>query len=126
MNKIFNSIGHALAWVLQAVGVGEKAVAEVETIVGSPVAAAIAALAGAKGPAVQSAIEAIAGDVLAAFEAGGEAIAAKGLNIAFDEATIAAIKTLYSDLKAAIGGTQVAVKATPIAAADSSTASVLN
>ena len=115
MNKIFNSIGHAFAWVLSvAIPKATTTVEEVQSVVGTPAATAIAALAGTKGTTTQANIEAIAGDVLSAFENAGQAISAGGLNIQFDTATIAAIKQTYNDVKAAVTGVKVQV-ATPIA-----------
>lgn len=58
--KIFNSIGHFFAWILQ-VGL-PKGAAAAETIasdLGSPLAAAIASLLGSKGQAVQSGLPAL-------------------------------------------------------------------
>lgn len=102
--KIFNSLGHMFAWVLH-VGLpkAETAVKDVEQAAGSPLAAAIAGLIGSKGEAVQAGIEAIAGDVLTAFGAAGAAIGAEGLNVKFDQATVAAIAALHTDLSQMFG-----------------------
>ncbi|HXR96982.1 MAG TPA: hypothetical protein VN709_03980 [Terriglobales bacterium] len=95
--KIFNSIGHFFAWVLH---VGLPAV---ETAAASPLATAIAGVLGSKGATAQAGIEAIAGDVLNAFDAAGAAVGASGLNVKFDQATIAAIEALYADLQSLFG-----------------------
>lgn len=101
--KLFNSIGHFFAWVVsQAIPRAEAATREVAQAALSPLGSAIAQLLGAKGATFQAGIEAIAGDVLSAFEDAGAAIAAGGLNVKFDTATVAAIQTIYADLKTAI------------------------
>lgn len=102
--KIFNSIGHFFAWILH-VAIPQAAVVagDAAQVAESPLASAIAGLLGSKGAAVQSGIEAIAGDVLKSFEAAGAAIAADGLNVQFDQVTIAAIQALYSDLGGLFG-----------------------
>ncbi|HVB39672.1 MAG TPA: hypothetical protein VNE83_02145 [Terriglobales bacterium] len=102
--KIFNSIGHFFAWVLDT-GLPKATVAvqEVETAAASPLASAIASLLGSKGAAVQSGLQAIAGDVLSAFGDAGAAIGAAGLNVQFDAATVTAIKAIYGDLGSLFG-----------------------
>lgn len=115
--KIFNSIGHFFAWILN-VGL-PKGAADVEVAaqaIQSPLASAIATLLGAKGQAVQSGLQAIAGDVLAAFGSAGAAIGAQGLNVQFDAATVQAIQQIYADLQVLFGKQPTAV-ATPAAAA---------
>ncbi len=113
MTKLFNSIGHFFAWVISKVVPTAEAVAtDVAAAASSPLGTAIAQLLGAKGAAVQAGIEAIAGDVLKSFEAAGAAIGASGLNVQFDQVTVAAIEQLYKDLAGLFGKT-----AAPTAAA---------
>ena len=114
--KLFNSIGHFFAWVIgKAVPAAAQAVVSADT---SSLATAIVGLLGSKGATVQKGIEAIAGDVLRAFGAAGAAIGSGGLNVTFDEATIAAIKALYSDLAGLFGKpAAAAAPATPTAPA---------
>ncbi len=102
--KIFNSIGHAFAWILHQFLPAATAVAtEVATVAASPLGTEIAQLLGAKGAAAQAGVEAIAGDVLKAFGAAGAAIGASGLNVQFDSITVAAIEQLYADLGGLFG-----------------------
>ena len=104
--KIFNSIGHFFAWVLHTgLPKAETVAQDVQAVVESPLATAIAGMIGPKGAAVQAGMEAITGDVLKSFGAAGAAIAADGLSVQFDEATVAAIKALYSDLGGLFGKT---------------------
>jgi|SRR6185312_10449618 len=102
--KIFNSIGHFFAWVLN-VGLpkGAAEAAAAAEAIQSPLASAIATLLGAKGQAVQSGLQAIAGDVLAAFGDAGAAIGADGLNVQFDAATVQSIRQIYADLQTLFG-----------------------
>lgn len=114
--KIFNSIGHAFAWILQQfLPVAEQVATEVATVASSPLGSAIAQLLGQKGTAAQAGVEAIAGDVLKAFEAAGQAIGASGLNVQFDTVTVQAIESLYQDV-AGLFGKKLAPSAPPKAA----------
>ena len=117
--KIFNSIGHFFAWIFHtALPKAETVVQTVEAAAASPLATAIVALLGAKGASVQAGIEAIAGDVLSAFDAAGATVGANGLNVKFDQVTVAAIEALYKDLAALFGKTpNVAVTPAPGSAA---------
>lgn len=105
---MFNSIGHAFAWVLhQFLPTAEAVATEVGTVAASPLGADIAKLLGAKGIQAQGGIEAIAGDVLKAFGAAGAAIGAEGLNVQFDEVTVQAITALYKDVSGLFGKSPV-------------------
>ncbi|HVB40169.1 MAG TPA: hypothetical protein VNE83_04675 [Terriglobales bacterium] len=112
--KIFNSIGHFFAWILgKAVPVAAAVVAADQ----SPLAQAIVGLLGSRGQAVQDGIQAIAGDVLKAFGDAGAAVGAGGLNVQFDQATIAAIEALYRDLGGLFGKSKNTAPATSAAKA---------
>jgi hypothetical protein len=100
--KIFNSIGHAFAWVLSHIVPVAK---EAQAIIESPLGTALAGLIGSKGAQVQADIEAVAGSVLAAATATGAAVGASGLNIVFDEAAIAAIERLVGTVGGLFGKT---------------------
>jgi len=105
MLKVFNSIGHFFAYILsKVVPEVEKDLTVIQGAVGSDLAKYIVTLAGQKGATVQSDMAAIVGDVLNAVESAGGAVAAKGMNIAFDTATVESIKTLYNDVKGALEG----------------------
>lgn len=102
--KIFNSIGHAFAWIIhQFIPAAEKVTSEVAAVAASPLGSAITQLLGQRGAAAQSGIEAIAGDVLKAFESAGQAIGASGLNVQFDTVSIQAIEALYKDVAGLFG-----------------------
>lgn len=104
--KIFNSIGHAFAWILHSfLPAAETVATDVAQVAGSPLGDEIAKLLGAKGVAAQAGVEAIAGDVLKAFGAAGAAIGAEGLNVQFDTVTVQAIETLYKDVAGLFGKT---------------------
>lgn len=115
--KIFNSIGHAFAWILhQFLPAAEKVATEVAAVADSPLGNAIAQLLGQKGTMAQAGIEAIAGDVLKAFEAAGQAIGASGLNVQFDTVTVQAIEALYQDVAGLFGKPTAASQSHPKAA----------
>lgn len=109
MGKIFNSIGHFFAWVVsKAIPAASAAVTAVQADLSSPLATMIAQALGPKAQQYQAGIEAIAGDVLKSFESAGAAIGADGLNVQFDETTVAAIQQLYGDIKALVKGAPAA------------------
>ena len=105
--KIFNSLGHAFAWLASKIVGGAQAAATVATaaegLVESPLGNAIAQLAGAKGQQVQADMEAVIGCALATASATGAAVSAGGLNITLDEAGIAAWERLISTVGGLFG-----------------------
>lgn len=103
--KIFNSIGHFIAWVL---GKATPVVQAIVAVDSSPIATAIASMLGPEGKAVQEAIQAIAGDVLKSFGAANASINEGNLLVNFDPSTVEAITKLHNDLAKLFGKPTVA------------------
>lgn len=102
--KVFNGLGHAVAWIfskaLPAVNtVAQDAVA----VVDSPLGTLLAGAFGTKGAALKADIEAIAGSVIAARNALGEAFNAKASDLGLDQKALDAVESIYKDLSALIG-----------------------
>ena len=105
--KIFNSLGHAFAWIVSKIVGAAPVVAavagEVATVAESPLGTFLAGLAGTKGVQVQSDIQAIAGSVIASATATGVAVGASGLNVTFDQAALAALERLIGTVGGLFG-----------------------
>ncbi|MGH9482355.1 MAG: hypothetical protein ACRD1L_09715 [Terriglobales bacterium] len=111
MGKIFNTLGHFFAWLLNVgIPTAEKDVQQVAAIAG-PVAAAFAQSVSGQGAAAQATVSAIAGCVMKAISDAGGVISANGLNVALDEQILPDVEELYK----AVAG--IFAPATPVAAA---------
>lgn len=97
--KVFNGIGHAIAWIFsKAIPVAGQVAQDAAVVAASPLGSAIAAAFGRGGLAVQADIEAIAGSVVAARNTLGDAFAAKAKDLGLDQKALASVEALYADL----------------------------
>ena len=102
--KVFNSVGHAIAWVFsKAIPVVGTVAQDAVNVVDSPIGTLLTAAFGPKGAALKADIEAIAGSVIAARNALGDAFNAKAADLGLDEKALQAVESIYKDLSALIG-----------------------
>ena len=102
--KVFNSVGHAIAWVFSnAIPVVGTVAQDAVAVVDSPIGTLVAGAFGAKGAALKADVEAIAGSVIAARNALGDAFAAKAGDLGLDQKALDAVESIYKDLSALIG-----------------------
>lgn len=102
--KVFNSVGHAIAWVFsKAIPVVGTVAQDAVNVVDSPIGTLVAAAFGPQGAALKADVEAIAGSVIAARNALGDAFAAKAGDLGLDQKALDAVESIYKDLSALIG-----------------------
>lgn len=102
--KVFNSVGHAIAWVFsKAIPVVGTVAQDAVNVVDSPLGTLVAGALGPKGAVLKADIEAIAGSVIAARNALGDAFAAKAGDLGLDQKALQAVESIYKDLSALIG-----------------------
>lgn len=102
--KVFNGLGHAVAWIFsKALPAVDTVAQDAVAVVDSPIGTLVAGAFGAKGAALKADIEAIAGSVIAARNALGDAFAAKAGDLGLDQKALDAVESIYKDLSALIG-----------------------
>lgn len=105
--KVFNGIGHAVAWIFKkAFPFVETVAQDAATAANSPIGVLVAGAFGRTGQEVRDDIDAIAGSVLAARNALGDAFAAKAGDLGLDQKALQAVEALYADLSKLLAGQQ--------------------
>lgn len=103
--KVFNGLGHAIAWIISKAVPAAAAVAqEAQTAVDSPLGVLLAGAFGPQGAAIKAEVEAIAGSVIAARNALGDAFATKAADLGLDQKALQSVESIYSQIAALVHG----------------------
>lgn len=103
--KVFNGLGHAIAWIFsKAIPVAATVAQDAQTVVDSPIGTLVAAAFGPQGVAIKADVEAIAGSVIAARNALGDAFSAKAADLGLDEKALQAVESIYNQIAALVHG----------------------
>lgn len=103
--KVFNGLGHAIAWVFsKAIPVAATVAQDAQAVVDSPIGTLLAAAFGPQGAAIKADVEAIAGSVVAARNAMGDAFAAKAADLGLDQKALQSVESIYSQLAGLVHG----------------------
>lgn len=103
--KVFNGLGHAIAWIFsKAIPVTATVAQDAQAVVDSPIGTLVAAAFGPQGAAIKSDVEAIAGSVLAARNALGDAFSAKAADLGLDQKALQAVESIYSQIAGLVHG----------------------
>lgn len=103
--KVFNGLGHAIAWVIsKAIPAVATVAQEAQAAVDSPIGTLLAEAFGPQGLAIKADVEAIAGSVIAARNALGDAFATKAADLGLDQKALQAVETIYAQLAALVHG----------------------
>jgi len=103
--KIFNTLGHAVAWFFtKALPIAGTVAQDAVNVVESPAGQALAGLLGSKGQAVAADVNAIAGAVIAARNELGDAFAAKFADLVKDEFAVKAVERVFGEVASLVTG----------------------